>query len=79
MDYKWSVMENKLQSEVVYALTRASTGDYARELANVILYVGSMELDWSDIPSQNQTRLLNGIENNLRKFTAREFANTLLG
>ncbi len=75
-----SYMEGELKEAVLRAVVDLCQDPReARQIANVILYLGGMKVIWEKDMLYNQKDILEGIAKASKSFNAQELSNTLLG
>ena len=80
MGYKYIDMEGELKEAVLRAVVDLCQDPReARQIANVILYLGGMKVIWEKDMLYNQKDILEGIAKASKSFNAQELSNTLLG
>lgn len=80
MHYKWRDMDKILKDEILTAVAQlCQCGDFAREVANSILYLGGLEVAWNKDMKEKQEEILQGLYQVSMHLNKQELANALLG
>ncbi len=80
MHYKWRDMNKALKNQVLTAVVQlCERGDFAREVANSIFYLGGLEVDWNKDMREKHEEILQGLNQVSMYLNKQELANALLG
>jgi hypothetical protein len=78
--YKCKDMDEGLKEAVLRAVVDlCQDTQEARQIANVIFYLGKMEADWEEDMKNKQKDILEGIAKASKSFNCQDISNTLLG